>query len=368
MRHGTAFAPSRSFENQTIRQIVHVSAGGVRVRVRLSNEYGPGALLVGSAHLALQAKGASIVPASDRALTFGGKTSITIPLGAVIVSDPVDLVVPNNGDLAVSLYVPQNTGEATFHHNAVSLAFISGPGDFSNAVDFPTLETRPQRVWLNFVEVLPAFNRIGTLAVFGDAFTEGSSTTYDANHRPTDYASALINPSSGKPRLAVINQATACARLLFLVCGEAGIARFERDVLNATGITHVLLAIGNVDLFLPNYTGDQSEVVSAQEIIAGLSNLASKARSRGLKVYGATFTPIESSGPDFYTPEYEAERQAVNAWIRTTPLFDAVADFDAAVRDPSRPTQLLPAYAYDGLHLNDAGSEVQGRIIAALLP
>lgn len=369
MQPGTAFAPSRSFENQTIRQIVHTSIGGAYVRVRLSNQYGPGDLIVGSAHVALMSSGDTIVPTSDRVLTFRGQSTVTIPAGSSIVSDPVNLVVANNGDLAISLYVPQNTGEATFHHNAVQTAYISGAGDFTAAVDFPTAETRPQNFWLSFVEVSPTFpDDMGTLAVFGDAFTEGSSTTRDANHRPTNYVSIVANPAGGRGRLGVINEATACGRLLFLVCGPSGVSRFERDVLNARGIAHVVLAIGNVDLFLPNYTGDRSEVVTADQIIAGIRELIQKARARGLRVYGATFTPIELSGPDFYTPEYEEKRQAVNAWIRTTSEFDAVVDFDAAVRDPSRPAALLPEYAYaDGLHLNDAGSAVQGQVIVDAL-
>lgn len=369
MQPGTAFAPSRSFENQTIRQIVHTSIGGSKVRVRLSNQYGPGDLIVGSAHVALMSSGDTIVPASDRVLTFNGQTTVVIPAGSVAVSDPVSLVVRNNGDLAVSLYVPQNTGDATFHHNAVQTAYISGAGDFTAAVDFPTVETRPQNFWLSFVEVVPSTrDEIGALAVFGDAFTEGSSTTRDANRRPTNYVSSAANLPGGPARLGVINQATACGRLLFLVCGPSGVSRFERDVLNAPGISHVLLAIGNVDLFFPNVTGDQSEVVSAEQVIAGIRQLIQQARARGLVVYGATFTPIELSGPTFYSPEFEEKRQAVNAWIRTTSEFDAVVDFDAAVRDPNRPAALLPEYAYaDGLHLNDAGSAVQGQAIVDVL-
>lgn len=369
MEPGTAFAPSRSFENQTLRQIVHASIGGSKVRIRLSNQYGPGSLLIGSAHVALQSTGASIVPASDRVLTFNGQTSVSIPVGAVAVSDPINLVVPNNGNIAVSLYVPEFTGEATFHHNAVQTAYFSNTGDFTAAVDFPTFETRPQRFWLSYVEVLPSTrDQIGALVVFGDAFTEGSSTTRDANHRATDYVSAAVNLAGGPARLGVLNQATACGRLLFLVCGPSGVSRFERDVLNAPGVSHVVMAIGNVDLFLPNYTGNTAEVVTAEQVIAGIRDLTRKARRRGLVVYGATFTPIELSGPDFYTPEYEAKRQAVNAWIRTTTEFDAVVDFDAAVRDPNRPAALLPAYAFtDGLHLSDAGSAAQGEVIVNVL-
>jgi lysophospholipase L1-like esterase len=366
---GTAFSSSRSFENQTVRQIVHVSAGGRQVRIRLSNEYGAGPLLIGAARIALQATGDSIVPASDRALTFRGQTSIVIAPGAVAVSDSVALTVPNNANVAVSLYVPQNTDEATYHHNAVQTAYISGAGDFTTAVDFPTAETRPQRFWLNFVEVVPAtLQRMGALAVFGDSFTEGSATTVDANRRPTDFVSGTLNPLGAQPRIAVLNQSTACARLLFQVCGPSGLSRFKRDVLDATGVTHVLLALGSVDLFLDEFTGNPAEDVRADQVIAGIQKLIQMARSKGLVVYGATFTPNELAGPPIFTPENEARRQAVNAWIRATNEFDAIVDFDAVVRDPNRPTALLPSYAAsDGLHLNDAGSAAQGRAIVEML-
>jgi lysophospholipase L1-like esterase len=368
MANGTAPVGSRSFENQTVRQIVYISAGGTRVRVKLSNEYGVGALIIGSAHIALQSTGVSIVPASDRALTFGGQTSVTIAQGTVALSDPANLSVPSNTSLTISLFVPQNTGFATYHENATQTAYISGPGDFSDAITFPVQKTETSRYWLTFVEVLP-HRRPSVLAVFGDSVSEGATTTLDANRRATDDLSRWFNPPGEPARLALLNQSTGCGRLLHDICGTSGLSRFERDVLNAAGITHVVLALGLGDIIFPTATGDPSQLVSVDQIIAGTRQLISQARMRGLKVYGATISPNEGTTfPNTHTPENEAKRLAFNHWVRTSGEFDGVADYDLALRDPSHPARLLPAYAFsDNLHPNDAGHEALARAIALSL-
>ena len=368
MPHGSAFGASRSFDNQTVRQIVHISAGGSRVRVKLSNEYGVGPLIVGSANVALQSAGASIVPESNRALTFRGRTAVVIPQGAVALSDAVNLTVASNTNLAISIYVPQNTGFATYHENGNQTAYISAAGDFSDAPDFAAEATSPSRYWLSFVEVLPQ-RAIGALAIFGDSISEGATTTLDANRRVNDVLSRKLNPPFGPARLAVVNQSTGCGRLLFDFCGPKGLSRFDREVLNATGVTQVLIELGYVDIIYPTAFGVPAELVSAEQIIAGLQQLIRRARFRGLRVYGATQQPNGSTPfPNVYTPENEAKRQAVNHWIRTSGEFDAVVDYDLALRDPSDPTRLLPAYdSSDGIHPNDAGHAALARAIALSL-
>ncbi|MET0534839.1 MAG: SGNH/GDSL hydrolase family protein [Steroidobacter sp.] len=368
MAHGSAFSGSRSFDNQTVRQVVHISVGGTRMRVKLSNEYGVGALIVGSANIALQSTGSSIVPASNRALTFRGQPSVVIPEGAVVLSDPVNMNAPSNSNLTVSLYVPQNTGFATYHENANATAYISAPGDFSDATDFPTQDSSVSRYWLTFVEVLPQ-RRVSALAIIGDSISEGSTTTLDANRRVNDVLSRWFNPPSGPGRLAVLNQGTGCGRLLRDFCGPSGLSRFERDVLNATGVTQVVLELGYVDIIYPTAFGIPDEIVSADQIIAGLRQLIRRAKLRGLRVYGATITPNSSTPfPNVHTPENEAKRLTVNHWVRTTRELDGVVDYDLALRDPSDPTRLLPAYdSGDGLHPGDAGHEAMARAIALSL-
>ncbi|MEO8177867.1 MAG: GDSL-type esterase/lipase family protein [Deltaproteobacteria bacterium] len=344
MADGTTLTgPSRSFADQTVRQIVRVSVGGSRVRVQLSNEYGVRPLAIRAAHVALAAAGASIVPESDRTLTFDGESSVSIPEGESRLSDPVPLRTSALADLAISLYVPEDTGPATYHAFGNQTAFISGPGDFSAALDFPAAETSIARFWLTVVEALPA-RRVGALVAIGDSITDGGESTLDANQRWTDFLSQRLNRE--RPRLSVLNQGIGCGRLLRDFCGPSVVSRFERDVLDVTGVTAVALATGFTDIFFPTAAGTPDELVSADEIIVALRQLARQAHQRGLEVYGATYTPNEGTTfENVFTPENEAKRQAVNQWIRSTRALDGVFDFDAAARDPEQPTRLLPEYA-----------------------
>lgn len=370
MANGSAFgAGSRSFDNQTLRQIIPISVGGSRVRIKLSNEYGVGALIVGAAHVAVQSTGASAVPGTDRALTFRGQESVVIPQGATVLSDPVNFAVPSNTRLAISLYFPQNTGFVTYHENGTQTAYTSTPGNFSDAVNLPVQDdTSVSKYVLTFVEVLSQ-RRVDALAIFGDSVSEGATTTLNANRRASDVLSRWFNPPSGPGRLAVLNQSTGCGRLLWDTCGPKGLSRFDREVLNATGVNQVLIELGLVDIIYPTAFGVPAELVSADQIIAGLRQLIRRARLGGVRVYGATIPPNASTPfPGVHTPENEAKRLAVNQWIRTSRQFDAVVDYDLALRDPRDPDQLLATYdSGDGIHPNDEGHEAIARAIALSL-
>lgn len=364
----TSVFPPRptALENQTVRHIVHVSVGGRRVRVQLSNAFGGTPLRIGSAHVALHDTEASIVPDSDRALTFSGQSSITIPKGAVALSDPVSLAVPTHGDLAVSIYVPENTGLPTFHAASQQTNYISGPGNFTDATTMPVERSTTSQFWLSAVDV-STIERVGAIVALGDSITLGARSTLGANRTWPDVLSARLNPRFGLPRLAVVNQGIGCNRLLWDICGQNGAARFERDVLAVTGVSHVVVALGLNDIGLPTVVPGwpTAEIVTAQEIIVGLSQLIARAREKGIAIYGATITPVGSSTfPGFFTPENEAKRQEVNQWIRTSRAFDGVIDFDKAVRDPAKPTHLLATYSSDdGLHPNDAGYQAMANAI-----
>ncbi len=364
----TAFDLPRSFANQTIRHVLNVSAGGKQVRVRLSNAFGAQPLKVGGTHVAVHGEGPAIVPGTDRTLTFGGKASVTIPPGGDALSDPVGLKVASHSGLAVSVYVPVDTGFATYHESSSQTSYISAPGDFAGATQLPVAEETVSRFFLSAVEVkTPA--EVPTLVAIGDSITEGFGSTIDANRRWTDFLSARFNPPSGPARLAVVNHGVGCNRLLHDICGQNGVDRFERDVLSVTGATHVVVALGINDIMLPGLVNPPLEFVSADEIIAGLRQLADRAHADDLAVFGATLMPIGSSAiPGVFTPENEAKRQAVNQWVRAGHAFDAVIDFEATMRDPGQPDRLLPAYdSGDGIHPNDAGYEAMADSIDASL-
>jgi hypothetical protein len=237
--------PSRTFDNQTVRNIAHVSVGGKRVRVRVSNEYGTRALRVGAAYVALRRQDAAIYPGTNRRLTFSGQATPLIPAGAVALSDAVDLDVPGASDLAVSLYLPGAIEPATFHEETLQTSYLAGAGtgNLANAADLPGAAATASTFYVTAVEVLP-FDAVRTVVAFGDSITQGAGSALDQNHGWPDLLSARLNPHPQRPRLSVVNQGVGCGRLLWDMCGPAGAARFDRDVSAVSGVTHVIVHIG----------------------------------------------------------------------------------------------------------------------------
>jgi lysophospholipase L1-like esterase len=348
------------FNNQTLRQIVHTSAGGRQVRVRLST-FGANGLVIGAAHIALRAAGAAIVPGSDRTLTFGGKPSITIPPGAPVLSDPVDFDVPALADLAVSIFVPGNTGPAAWHFEARQTLYLSPPGDFTANAVMPVDSTAPATLawfWLAGVEVM-APKQTGAIVTFGDSITDGTQSTADANNRWPDQLSRRLMAQPGNQQMGVLNEGIAGDRLLHDSLGPNALARFDRDVLTQSGVTHVIVHMGGNDIGLGGL--NPADEVTTDQIIQGHKQLIERAHVRGLKIYGVTLTPVEGflvPGTPFpvFSPSNEVKRQAVNAWIRMSGEYDEVIDFDRVLRDPNSPTRILMLYdSGDHGHPTDAG-------------
>ena len=352
----------RSLRDQTVRQIARVSLGGSRVRVELSNEYGQDPLVIGAAHVALAGEGPAIVAGSDRPLTFGGEASVIVPPGAPILSDPVDLAVPDLGSVAVSLFLPEITPTSTFHWEGVQTAYISGEGDFAGAPDFEAAETITARVFLTeiMVDAAPDARAIVT---FGDSITDGATSTVDANHRWPDFLAARLNETGA--RVAVINQGISGARVLRDRMGDNALARFDRDVLSHPRADTVILMMGINDIGWPGtiLVPKGEPAPSADDIIAGYEQLIARAHAHDMSIIGATLTPFEDTfrgNPlyGYYNEEKEAKRQAVNQWIRTSGAFDGVIDFDAATRDPNNPKHIRADFdSGDHLHPQDTGYE-----------
>ncbi len=352
------------FNNQTLRQIVHTSIGGRRVRIRLST-YGATSLVIGAAHIALAGVGSAIVPNSDRELTFGGMTSITISPGAPVFSDPVDLAVPALGNLAVSIFVPGVTGPATWHFEARQTSYISPSGDYSASGVMPIAASAQAWFWLSGVEVM-APRETGAIATFGDSTTDGTHSTVDANHRwPDQLARRLM--ALHYERKSVLNAGLAGNRLLHDSLGPNGLARFDRDVLSQSGLTDIIVLLGNADIG-EGWSGgsNPADEVSADQIIQGYKQLIERAHAKGLKIYGATLTPFEgfvvpATPFPFFSPANEQKRQEVNEWIRTGGEYDGVIDFDEVLRDPDHPSRLLARYdSGDHVHPTDGGYRALG--------
>lgn len=363
----TTLAPIEgiALENQTIRMIARVSVGGRRLRVRLSNAYGSRKLPIGAARVALRAGGADIIPKSDRQLTFNGEPSAIIAAGSLVVSDPVDLDLPRLSDLVVSVHLPGSVPQdfqLTGHGNARQTNYVSPPGDYTASPVMPVQRSIGDWLLVSGVEV-PAPADTGGIVAFGDSLTECNISTVDANRRWTDQLARRIVARGGR-MFSVMNQGIGGARLLHDVRGDSGLRRFDRDVLAQTGVTHVIALMGINDI--RNRWQKPDEFVSAGGIIAGLNQLAVRAHASGLKFFGGTLLTFEfeTFNPGFYTPEGEEKRQKVNAWIRGSGAFDAVIDFEKALRDPDHPTRMLPVYdCGDHLHPSDAGYLRMGDII-----
>jgi lysophospholipase L1-like esterase len=345
--------------NQTLRLIVRTSMGGSRVRVRISNEMGAALLRIGAAGIGLRASGAAIVAGSGRVLTFGGQPGIAIPAGAAVQSDPVDLPVAAGVDLAVSLYLPDATRLTTLHDLALQTNYLSSAGNHAGAQGLPVARTLGSWPFLTEVAVASSglVSAAGAFVAFGDSLTDGARSTANANRRwPDAFARRLARERpSGSPPVGVVNRGISANSLLkeyanAMLAGQSGLRRFDRDVLGTTGARWVLLLIGTNDILYSS----ASSPVPAESLIAGYVELAVRARARGLGVLAGTMPPFE--GHVYYTAARDATRRRANDWIRAGGAFDAVADFDAALRDPGRPARLLPAYdSGDHLHPNDAG-------------
>jgi lysophospholipase L1-like esterase len=361
-------AAKLTFENQTLREIVHASIGGDTVRVRLSNAYGKQSVEIGAAHVALRANGPGIVAGSDRALTFSGRPAVSIPPDALVLSDPVKLNVPAAGDLAISIFIPKAAAGAGIHYSAQQTSYV-GRGDLAAAASLAGADTITSWVFLTGVDVL-APEPASAVVAFGDSITDGARSTVDANHRwPDILAGRLLARRGGRP-IGVLDAGIGGNRILHdassnVRFGVNALARFDRDVLAQPGVKYVIVLEGINDLGHAGQSAPVSEAVSAEDIIAGLKQMIERAHEKGLKIFGATLTPFEGTPfPGYFTAEKEAMRKTVNAWVRTGKGFDGVIDFEKAVRDPNHPDQMLPAYdGGDHLHPGDAGYKAMGEAV-----
>ena len=346
----------RNLWNQTVRELAHVSIGGSKIRLLLSNEYTNYPITIGSVHAAISEKGAAIVPATDRAVTFGGKPSITIPPGAPVLSDPIDLVVAPLSDLTVSVFVPDVTPIETMHWEGRQTAYIVA-GDKTAEPDIKPDSTMTAKVFLSeiFVDAQPGAR---TVVTFGDSITDGDGSTIDGNVRWPDNLARRLSDR----RIAVLNEGISGAKVLSDRMGVNALARFERDVIGQSHADVVTMMMGINDIGWPgSVLAPADKIPTADEVIAGHQQIIARAHLHHLRIIGATLTPFEDTfhgTPMFgyYSEEKEKVRQAVNTWIRESGTYDGVADFDAVVRDPANPKHIKAEFdSGDHLHPNDAG-------------
>lgn len=361
------------FENQTIRQIVHVSVGGTAVRLRLTNAFGAQTVRFDTVYVGVQAAGGSLIPGSNRRVTFGGQPGVSIPPGASALSDPAGLDVAPLQNLAVSLFTAGATGLPTMHLFANQVNFVSESGDFAADESDAAFLSGNTASWffLDEIDVLAAASVKGAVLALGDSLTDGLGSNWDANNRYPDYLACRLLAGPPGRVMSVLNEGVVGNRVLndSLCFGVNTGARLDRDVLARRGVQAVILAQGTNDFGFPVGPPEDiadcflpATVVSAEDVIAGYRQIIARVHAARIKIFGATLNPIKRSFE--WSPATEVKRQAVNAWIEESGEFDGVIDFAAAVADPRDPEALAPWYdSGDQLHPNDAGYQAMANAV-----
>ncbi len=350
--------PDNSPQDQTLRLIVHSSVGGDSVRIRLSNTHGNETITIGAASIALQSEESSIQPSTVESLQFAGQSSVTIPKGAVVFSDPLNYELPEMTNLSISLYLPEDNGFLTAHALSNQTNYISGNGDQTRSQQLSNQTETVAWPLLTAIDVISS-ESISAIAVVGDSITDGWGSTTSANQRWPNHFSRRLFADNDTQKFAVVNAGISGNRVTTegnSRFGENLQARFERDVLALSKVTHMVLMEGINDIGM----SPSGSLISAAEIIAGYQQIIARAHTREIKIIGATLTPYE--GAAYFTPEGELVRQQVNAFIRSGE-FDGVIDFEKAVQDPANPSRILPEFTEDNLHPNDAGYAAMANII-----
>jgi lysophospholipase L1-like esterase len=370
------------FSNQTVRNIIYTSVSGSEVRVRLSNTFGSGPVEVGATSLGVVLDGAQLVPGTSHPVTFGGHTSVTIPAGGQVLSDPIHMQVPRLTELAVDLYLPGPTGPATYHALAWQTNFVA-PGDHAGDAASTAYTTKVGSwYFVDGVDVLDPATP-GTVVAFGDSITDVGHSEVDSEARWPNYLSRRLDAVLGNKAPAVVDAGISGNRVLndSSCFGQSALARFQRDALSQPGVKAVILLEGINDIgfsgepdtgcFAPN-----DPAITAAQIEAGYLQLIKMAHASGVKIFAGTLTPFLGSnatyGGNFGIPKGEALRRSVNHWIRTSHAFDGVVDFGRAVASPYDSQYLNPSYnstgcaacqTGDSLHPNDLGDEVMADAI-----
>jgi lysophospholipase L1-like esterase len=345
----------------TVREIVHLSIGGPQVRIVFTNEFGTDPLTIGAAHIAVSQGGSTVNLVSAAGLTFGGRPSVTIPPGALAVSDAAIVNLPAQSDLAVSFYLPAQPIHQLSQHGYADQTSYTAPG---NVVGAKTLDDPAEIHAWPFVKGVDVkvSGHAGAIVAFGDSITDGAFATQNMNQRWPDELARRLHADKRTADLGVLNEGIGGNRILHDNTGPSALARFDRDVIAQAGVKYLIILEAINDIGHAYDPGRAYDVVSAADLIAGYVQMAQRAHMHGIKVYIATLTPY--SGAKYMSPVGEDVRQMLNKWIRTSSEIDGFIDFDKATQDPANPAMYLPAYDHgDHLHPGDAGYKAMGDAI-----
>lgn len=355
--------PSGTLNNRTIRQIIHVSLGGEKLRLHLSNEYSNEDTEIKSIYIAdvfanvpLEDIGVKINNSTIKHLTFGGEKSITIPAGGTVVSDAIEYQLAPLQLLSITISYGLTPKNATSHRGSRTTTYIvEGEPSFT---DFSTSERTDH--WYNIAALDVIGEDNSAIAVIGNSITDGRGTTTNLQNRWTDVMAAGLQQHDSTKRLSVLNLGIGGNSVYYGGLSDPAVKRFDRDILGQANVSSVIVFEGINDL--GNSAGDEAE--RAMKLIECYKQFIQKTRSRGLRIYGATIAPFKGSGYDNGDAAREEARQTVNRWIRESGEYDGVLDFDTLLRDPVEPDRLREEYQSDWLHLNPLGYEVMGKYAA----
>jgi lysophospholipase L1-like esterase len=338
----------------TFRQKVRISRGGELVRIKLTNELGIDSLSIGQVTLALD-QGAVLYPDRIKTLTFGGRHSIVIPPGAIAISDPIRISLPLLSHLSLSIFIPSQPIQRWTHHPLGLETDAVAPGNQTTQPELSSSRPITSSYFLKAIDV-ECDGDCAAIAALGDSITDGQGSTNDADRRWPDIVASRLASLHQFERLSIFNEGISGNRLLHDGRGPGILSRLDRDVLAQSGVQYLIVLIGINDIGRATRAKDPADPVSIADLAWGLSQLAERAHQKGIKVFTATLTPAGHG-----SISGEALRSGLNDWIRTSKIFDGVIDFDAIVRDPQHPTQMLPRYdSGDSLHLSDEGYKKMG--------
>ena len=348
----------RPFAAVTLREIAHVSNGGQQVRVRFTNEFGLDGLTIGNAHVALSTGGSAIKDGTDHALTFGGASSVRIPPGAAMYSDPVALTVPALSDVAVSFYLPSQVMRGETYHAFADQDNYVVDGDVAGAATLTSPTSLRSWYFFDGIDVNAA-EGARAIVTIGDSITDGAASTPNANVRWPDVLAARLKQEKAMENVAVLNEGIGGNRVLNDQAGPSLLARLDRDVLAQNGVKYVIVLESINDIGRLARLSAPEDEINAQMLEQGLKQLADAAHQHGIKAFGATLTPYGGAG--YSSPKGEEVRKAVNDWIRTSGVFDGVVDFDKITQDAQNPDHFNPLFdSGDHLHPSDAGYKAMG--------
>jgi lysophospholipase L1-like esterase len=348
-------------EDTTLREIVHVSIGGPQIRIVFTNEFGTDPLTVGAAYAAVSQGGSTINLVSAAGLTFSGRTQVTIPPGALVVSDPANINLPAESDLAISFFLPAQTIHQLSQHSGADQTSYTAPGNVvgAKALDAPSeIHSWP---FVKGVDVKAA-EKAAAVVAFGDSITDGAYAAINQNARWPDELARRLLADKHTANIGVLNEGIGGNRILHDNIGPSALARFDRDVIAQAGVKYVVILEAINDIGHAYGPHRPFEELSADDLIGGYIQMIERAHMHGIKVYMATLTPYGGAG--YSSPDGEKIRQTLNEWIRTTKMADGFIDFDKTTQDPANPASFLPAYDHgDHLHPSDPGYKAMGDAI-----